>query len=150
MSAMAQRMSDEHYFEEGMEAVNNSQDEQVLDKHLVFVYGTLRRNSAPTHRLPGYMMFKVRGKHFDFPVIQPYPWDDQLPDVYGNILEVSDEELAKMDVYEGVSSKLYRRVNALAFELGKAAADSIPVQVYVGGPALVHTPIPQGVWKIEG
>ena len=58
----------------------------------LFVYGTLK-SGEPTHRLPGYMMFKVKGRDFDFPVIQPYPWQGNPPSVMGTVVEVSDEEL---------------------------------------------------------
>ncbi len=119
-----------------------------MNKHKVFVYGTLRRSQKATHRLPGYMMFAVAGKHFDFPVIQEYPWDDQQPQVVGNILEVDDAELEELDRYENVGSGLYKRVHALAFGIS-GVSDGIPVQVYVGGPALLHKPIPSGEWKIK-
>lgn len=111
----------------------------------VFVYGTLIQGAVLTHRLPGYMMFRVRGQHFDFPYIQPYPWDDSLPSVYGTIIDVTDEQLVEMDKYEGVERFLYRRVNTLAYPINEIA-DGTPVQVYVGGPALVNEPIPSGVW----
>lgn len=118
----------------------------MSNKNVVFVYGTLRKEAMPTHRLPGYMMFRVRGKHFDFPVIQPYPWSDYLPNVLGNLLEVDDEELAELDRYEGVDRKMYLRVPALAFALADVVSPAIPVQVYVGGPELVYKPIPDGLW----
>lgn len=115
-------------------------------KHKLFVYGTLRPGPA-THKLPGYMMFSVRGKNFDFPVIQAYPWQDFPPHIMGNILEVDDEKLAELDKYENVESGLYIRKHALAYNAYKTVAEPIPVQVYVGGPALLHKPIPNGLWE---
>lgn len=112
----------------------------------LFVYGTLA-NREPTHRLPGYMMFKVRGQSFNFPVIQPYPWQDQLPNIMGSIREVTEEELAQLDVYEGVSRGLYKRTKAFAIPLSANISEMEEVQVYVGGPALVHEPIPSGYWN---
>lgn len=112
----------------------------------IFIYGTLLKGRSITHRLPGYMMFKVRGEHFDFPYIQPYPWDDSLPNVFGAVIDVTDEELVNLDKYENVAAKLYRRVDALAYEINTPVSEGTPVQVYVGGPALVNTPIPKGIW----
>lgn len=123
----------------------------ALNKIKLFVYGTLRKDigKEPTHKLPGYMMFKVRGEHFDFPYIQPYPWTDTPPDILGNIVEVSDEELSKLDIYENVKTGMYVRVHAIAYALGSAVSAPEPVQVYVGGPALVNKPIPNGIWDVE-
>lgn len=112
----------------------------------LFVYGTLK-SGEHTHRLPGYMMFKVKGKGFDFPVIQPYPWQDSLPNIVGTVVEVSDEELQRLDVYEGVSHGLYVRTKVFVVPLGKNISAMEEVQAYVGGPALVHEPIPSGVWS---
>lgn len=114
----------------------------------LFVYGTLKQGAGITHRLPGYMMFKVRGRDFSFPVIQPYPWNEGIqPDVLGTVVDVSDEELEKLDVYEGVSRGLYKRVQASVFASSSNIAVGETVWVYVGGPALVHEPIPEGVWE---
>jgi len=111
----------------------------------LFVYGTLRKGE-PTHRLPGYMMFKVKGRDFDFPVIQPYPWQDNQPDVIGTVIEVPDEELQRLDVYEGVYHGLYERAKVVVVPLDGDTSAVEEVQAYIGGPALVHEPIPSGVW----
>lgn len=116
-------------------------------KHRLFVYGTLRKGQLPTHKLPGYMMFAIPGKVFSFPVIQPYPWDDRQPDVYGNILEVDDQNLADFDHYEGVERGLYVRENVVVYPLVSGPAAPEIVQAYIGGPALVRQPIPSGVWE---
>lgn len=113
----------------------------------IFTYGTLRNGKEPTHKLPGYMMFAVQGKLFNFPVIQPYPWTDSPPAVAGNVIEVSDEELQQLDKYEGVERGLYVRTEVVVYELGKSVAKPEIVQAYIGGPALVNTPIPSGVWE---
>lgn len=111
----------------------------------LFVYGTLRQGQ-PTHRLPGYMMFKVRGEGFDFPFIQPYPYVDAMPNVLGSVVDVTDDELEKLDVYEGVARGLYIRQKAFVVPLGRSVSAMEEVQVYVGGPALAYEPIPSGVW----
>lgn len=111
----------------------------------LFVYGTLS-SGEPTHLLPGFMMFKVKGRDFDFPVIQFYPWQDKQPCVFGTVIEVSDEELQRLDVYEGVSRGMYERTKVFVVPLDGDASAVEEVQAYVGGPALVHEPIPSGVW----
>ena len=114
----------------------------------LFIYGTLMKTKNITHRLPGYMMFAVPGHTFNFPVIQPYPWKDNLPSVFGTVVEVEDEEWPKMDKYEGVDRGLYKRVQAMCYPVTPASAISgEPVWVYVGGPVLSLEPIPDGIWR---
>lgn len=114
----------------------------------LFIYGTLMRTRKITHRLPGYMMFAVAGDKFNFPVIQPYPWDDNLPNVFGTVVEVDDSDWEKLDKYEGVDRGLYHRVEVMAYKANGTPVDAGEVvQVYVGGPALVNQPIPSGVWR---
>ena len=114
----------------------------------VFCYGTLiTEGDELTHILPGYMMFEVQGGSFNFPVIQPYPWDDALPSVKGTIKQVAEEDLPRLDIYEGVSRGLYTRVKAICYSVGRGPREPVEVQVYVGGPALVHKPIASGIWS---
>lgn len=112
----------------------------------LFVYGTLMGGEKATHELPQHMMFAVQGKTFNFPVIQPVPeeWNADLS-VAGCILEVDEDELKQLDYYEGVARGMYTRENVTVFSLDTYSAET--VQVYVGGPALVNKPIPDGVWK---
>lgn len=114
----------------------------------LFVYGTLMGKRKPTHYLPDHMMFAVAGKTFNFPVIQEAPeeWDADLR-VAGCILEVDDEELAQLDVYEGVARGMYKRVKLNVASIDRGVIET--VQVYVGGPALVNEPIPDGNWNKE-
>ena len=114
----------------------------------LFCYGTLMKTKVITHRLPGYMMFAVPGETFNFPVIQPYPWDDNLPDVFGTIVEVDKDDWEKFDKYEGVDRGMYHRVEATVYPVTpQPAVAGENVWVYVGGPALVHQPIPSGIWR---
>ena len=114
----------------------------------VFVYGTLRDKQTPTHRLPGYMMFKVAGKTFNFPFIQAYPWDDRQPEIYGNVMEVTDDQLERLDVYEGIKRGLYTREKVVVYEM-KSPAEPEIMWAYIGGPALTSKPIPSGDWEIQ-
>lgn len=114
----------------------------------MFLYGTLvEEGDEITHILPGYMMFHVKGNGFDFPVIQPYPWDDSLPSIKGVIKQVAEEDLPRLDIYEGVSRGLYTRTKAICYAVGRGPREPVEVQVYVGGPALVHQPIASGIWS---
>lgn len=114
-------------------------------KHKIFVYGTLRPSKEATHILDGFAMFAVDGKGFNFPFIQ---WmGDRLLDetgVFGNIVEVGDDELAALDKYEGVGRGLYQRKRK---EVRALDDDSIEeVWVYVAGPQLAYSHIESGDW----
>lgn len=114
----------------------------------LFTYGTLiEQGREITHELPGYMMFEVVGKSFNFPVITPYPYDDTLPSVKGCISHVDEADFEKLDIYEGVSRGLYTRTKAICYSVGRGPREPVEVQVYVGGPALVHKPIASGIWS---
>lgn len=112
----------------------------------IFVYGTLRTGKEPTHRLPGYIMFAVQGKTFNFPYIQAYPWQDQQPSIIGNVIEVSDDELAQLDHYEGLKRGLYTREEVVIYALDKRVSKPEIVQAYIGGPALVNPIVMSGHW----
>ena len=111
----------------------------------MFVYGTLRGEGKATHYLDGYAMFHVQGKKFDFPFIQAM---EGYGDVQGNIIEVDDEGLTKLDKYEGVDRGMYKRIKVRAF-MG-SHLDSEEVWVYVAGPALAYPLIESGDWLNRG
>lgn len=116
----------------------------------LYVYGTLMKGAPATHLLSGYMMFSVKGAKFNFPVIQPWPYEGNGPTVSGCILEVDEDDLAVLDYYEGVSSGLYERIEVEVVPMEPSPPwqnSTETVQVYVGGPALVNEPIPNGVWS---
>jgi gamma-glutamylcyclotransferase (GGCT)/AIG2-like uncharacterized protein YtfP len=82
---------------------------------LLFVYGTLKRGGknhahlasekflAPAQALPGYRLYDVGG----FPGLVP---DATAPfSIAGELWEVSDAALARLDAFEGVDEILYRR-----------------------------------------
>lgn len=91
------------------------------EKHKLFTYGTLRERGPSgvllpaTHVLWGYAMYNYYNK---FPYIEKAGSRDY---VVGNIIEVDDDDLAKLDVYEGVPNNLYSRIST--------AVESIDVDV---------------------
>lgn len=114
----------------------------------LFIYGTLRDGREPTHRLPGYIMFAARGKTFNFPYIQKYPWNDNPPQIIGNVIEVSDDQLKQLDHYENVARGLYTRETVVVYQMGKAVAAPETVMAYIAGPALASPIIESGHWPM--
>lgn len=82
---------------------------------LLFVYGTLKRGGvnhgqlagekfvAPAQARPGYRLYDVGG----FPGLVPDP--AATFSLAGELWEVSDTALARLDAFEGVPEGLYRR-----------------------------------------
>jgi gamma-glutamylcyclotransferase (GGCT)/AIG2-like uncharacterized protein YtfP len=83
-----------------------------LNKHLVFIYGTLRRGSARAMSIsfPNSEFIadaKVSGSLYD---LGPYPGlilNESSPSVIGEVYEVDDETLHQLDEFEASSN--YRR-----------------------------------------
>lgn len=111
--------------------------------HRVFVYGTLRPkdregNYLPaTHILHGYSMFNYFNK---FPYIEPA---DDTSFVLGNILEVSDTELTRLDYYEGVPNNLYHRKRVAVVKNGEKQTQE--VWAYVAGD--INLRVESGDWS---
>lgn len=112
--------------------------------HKVFVYGTLRNGHEATHQLERSALLQaVDGREFAFPMAQLVDFD--LPfQVVGNVLEVNDEELAKLDSYENIRSGLYQRTKLPIRRFGSIAQEEM--WVYVAGPALERPIISSGDW----
>lgn len=103
----------------------------------VFAYGTLRtKGKKATHYLEGYAMYNAG----------PFPYivKDSEYTVDGEIIEVTDEELAQLDRYENIKSGLYTRESVTAFDTVNANGD-IECFVYVAGNTLPRI-IPNGDW----
>lgn len=113
--------------------------------HKVFVYGTLRNGHEATHVLKqSVLMQLVEGRSFNFPMLQVVDFD--LPfSVIGNVLEVDNAELTRLDFYESVASGLYERVQLPVSKIGQLA-DEETMWVYVAGPELVRPIISSGDW----
>lgn len=107
--------------------------------HRVFVYGTLRPSEVVTHTLAGYAMFRVPGKTFSFPFIQPLEGFV----VAGNVIEVDATGLSDLDRYEGVDRGLYKRVKVQVLD---SQSNTEEAWVYVAGPALAYPLIQSGDW----
>jgi len=108
----------------------------------LFTYGTLRQGTAATHYLSGYKLFNYYDK---FPYIQRT--GDSHDFVKGNVVELTDKELAECDRYENIAKGLYTReqveVYALGERNGDVAAES--TQVYVALD-IAPQPIASGDW----
>ena len=116
----------------------------MTQKQKVFVYGTLRDGHEATHQLTNNVLMQlVDGRTFQFPMLQVVDFD--LPfSVIGNIIEVDDRELARLDRYESVDSGLYQRVKLPVKKIGQAATEEM--WVYVAGPDLARPIISSGDW----
>ncbi len=84
-----------------------------MNKHLVFVYGTLRRGSvrAMSIRFPGSRFIaeaKVSGSLFDLGEYPSLLLDESKSLVIGEVYEVDDETLSKLDDFES-SSHYWRK-----------------------------------------
>ncbi len=93
----------------------------MSDRHLVFVYGTLRQGQG-NHRLLAAAQFlgvyrtdqHAPREHFvlvdcgAFPALVPVA--DDAPDVVGELYTVDDDELARLDALEGVPHLYERRM----------------------------------------
>lgn len=102
----------------------------------VFVYGTLRaKGKDATHYLDGYTMYNAG----------PYPYllenkDYDCPNqVRGEVKEVSDLELAHMDIYEGVDKGLYDRVEVPVFDMENNELDFVWLYVGKAFPKIVQS-----------
>lgn len=93
---------------------------------LLFVYGTLkdretqqavvgRRLSGRPGRLRGFRMKSLREGQTVYPIIEESAGDVDSDVIDGLVLEVSSEDLKRLDVYEGQS---YRR-GRVALESGE-------------------------------
>src|SRR5690606_15831478 len=101
---------------------------ETKSKHKVWVYGTLRPkdeegNIIPaTHKLYGYAMYNYG----------PFPYIEEKAGTYtvvGNIIEVDDEQLEWLDVYEGTKKRLYKRATEVVEPI--AGGSSVAAFVYV-------------------
>jgi gamma-glutamylcyclotransferase (GGCT)/AIG2-like uncharacterized protein YtfP/cation transport regulator ChaC len=123
-----------------------------LEKHRVFVYGTLRKHERNHHLLKDSTLIAEQvwtyGELFDtgcgYPMLKP----SQDHKVFGELYEVNQNVLEKLDELEdyqvGRNDNLYDRV------LQKVYTDKGERQafVYVSVKAC-KTPIPSGDWKID-
>ncbi|HEX7998558.1 MAG TPA: gamma-glutamylcyclotransferase family protein [Pyrinomonadaceae bacterium] len=118
-----------------------------MNKHLVFVYGTLRRGGAGAMsiRFPGSKFIaeaKVGGSLYD---LGPYPGlllDESNSFVTGEVYEVDDETLNKLDDFEASSNYRRKRVEISLDNQRRAC------WVYEPDPAFysLHTLITSGDW----
>lgn len=118
----------------------------------LFIYGTLKRGAsnhavlADQHYLgdartpPGYRLFIVA----DYPGLVRDPTDRR--GVHGEIWEVNRPALDRLDAFEGVPEKLYRR-DAIEL-LAPFADDKIQTYYYLRN-IRGRRPIIEGLWPIR-
>lgn len=86
-----------------------------MNKHLVFVYGTLRRGSAGAMsiRFPDAKFIadaKVNGSLYDLGAYPGLLLDESRSSVIGEVYEVDDELLNRLDDFEASSHYLRKQV----------------------------------------
>ena len=86
-----------------------------MNKHLVFVYGTLRRGSARamSNRFPGSRFIaeaKVSGRLYDLGAYPGLLLDESNSPVIGEVYEVDDQILQELDDFEASSDYLRKQV----------------------------------------
>lgn len=101
----------------------------------VFVYGTLRNSKEATHYLDDYVLYNAG----PYPYIVPTT-DLNVFSVAGNVIEVSDKDLEKLDRYENLQSGLYTREKVTVVNIDDMTTEE--VFAYVAGdqfPRLVES-----------
>lgn len=118
-----------------------------MDKHLVFVYGTLRRGGvrAMPEIFPGSKFVgeaKVSGRLYDLGAYPGLVSDASGSPVAGEVYEVDDETLSKLDEIEASSYYVRKRVEVSVVD------DRVTCWVYEPNPELysLHTLITSGDW----
>ena len=118
-----------------------------MNKHLVFVYGTLRRDSvgAMSTRFPDSRFVaeaKVNGSLYDLGAYPGLLLDDSNSLVIGEVYEVDNETLSKLDDFES-SSHYWRK--QVKIPLG---TQSKKCWIYAPNPEAFsgRTPIISGDW----
>jgi gamma-glutamylcyclotransferase (GGCT)/AIG2-like uncharacterized protein YtfP len=96
-----------------------------MNKHLVFVYGTLRRGGAGAMsiRFPDSKFIaeaQVSGSLYDVGAYPGLLLDESGPSVVGEVYEVGDETLGELDDFEA-SSRYRRKQVEIPFGTGRRA-----------------------------
>ena len=92
------------------------QPEGMLNKHLVFIYGSLRRgcSGAMSVRFPRAKFLSAAGVHgrlYDLGSFPGLQLDESSSPVRGEVYEVDDQLLKELDEFEAASNYLRERVN---------------------------------------
>lgn len=104
----------------------------------VFVYGTLRtKGKDATHYLSGYALYNAG----------PYPYivRDNDYEVLGEVIEVTDDDLAQLDRYENIASGLYTREEVQVDPISGPHTPPTACFAYVAGKGLPHR-VSSGDW----
>jgi gamma-glutamylcyclotransferase (GGCT)/AIG2-like uncharacterized protein YtfP len=118
-----------------------------MNKHLVFVYGSLRRGSAGAMsiRFPDSKFIaeaEVRGSLYDLGAYPGLLLNESGSQVIGEVYEVDDETLRKLDDFEASSNYLRKQVEISLGEHRRMCWTYEPDPEFYS----LHTLITQGDW----
>uniref|UniRef100_A0A942SU93 Gamma-glutamylcyclotransferase n=2 Tax=Neobacillus citreus TaxID=2833578 RepID=A0A942SU93_9BACI len=126
-----------------------------MNKHYVFVYGTLRKNEKYHHLLQGAELVAeqawANGSLFDTGLGYPAVKESESDPVYGELYLVSDKHLCSLDELEEYEEhshdNLYDRKKQIIFhDNGKTEAYIYTVAKH--NESMLITPILLGDWKV--
>lgn len=119
-----------------------------MNKHIVFVYGTLKKG-FPNNRLLNKSKLLTEacypGNMYDivyFPGVKFYDSEKNLGDIHGELWEVDDDTLVRLDELEGVPH-LYTRIVIDSLD----DLNSQPIYSYQINNVEGRDIIPTGIWK---
>jgi len=119
------------------------------DRHLVFVYGTLKRGGSNQGYMRGQKFCGIARTEIGFCLIDLGEYPGMIADpsdidgVVGEVWAISGAGLARLDALEGVADGLYRRERVA---LGPPFQRE-PIDTYFYAlPITGHAKIPGGLW----
>ncbi|MDM5327207.1 gamma-glutamylcyclotransferase family protein [Neobacillus sp. CF12] len=125
-----------------------------MERHFVFVYGTLRRHERNHYLLEGGKLVAkqawTNGKLYDTGLGYPALQESRANVVYGELYLVSDKQLSRLDELEGYSmdgsDNLYDRVKQLIIH-DKGETQAYIYTIAEKNQHMLNTPIKSGDWK---
>jgi gamma-glutamylcyclotransferase (GGCT)/AIG2-like uncharacterized protein YtfP/cation transport regulator ChaC len=125
-----------------------------VERHFVFVYGTLRRHERNHYLLEGAKLVAeqawTNGKLYDTGMGYPALQESRANVVYGELYLVSEEQLRRLDELEGYSvdgsDNLYnRKKQVISYDTGSNEAYIYTIAEH--NQQMLKTPIKSGDWK---
>lgn len=120
--------------------------------HRIFVYGTLKSRGSHSRQLEG-QRFVGTGRTlpgFTLHDLGDYPGmvreEADVDGVQGELWEVDEDCLARLDTFEGVPERLYSRIEIAL----RPPHDSVPAQAYLYLRPVSHRPRIGSLWSLRG